>query len=171
MLRGRVQQCGRQGTAAGLTVLTALTSTNSPPPAHTRKRPPDAIGKVIGLGARAVPPAADLALLDEQTRERYRQQCPGWRVVTSGATACIQQEWTVKDAGAAAELVAAIQKLCAEAGHAPAAVEAVGGATVVARLATAALGGLSEADFIVAARVNAMDIAHLLPKKKARFWA
>jgi pterin-4a-carbinolamine dehydratase len=157
-------------------------------------------------------------LLDDATRERLRQQVPGWRVVTApgNGSASIQQEWTAKDAAAAAEMVAKVQEVAAAAGHAPAAVEAVGN-TVVARLSTAALGafvlcfvvvvsllsfpcpkkrmhpstttiptkiqtqpkpktksnigGLTEADFIVAARVNDLDFKPLLAQRKQRFWA
>ena len=32
-------------------------------------------------------------------------------------------------------------------------------------------GGLTETDFIVAARINAISIKDLIPKPKARFWA
>jgi hypothetical protein len=32
-------------------------------------------------------------------------------------------------------------------------------------------GGLTEADFIVAAKINSLDVSSLLPKRKARYWA
>lgn len=32
-------------------------------------------------------------------------------------------------------------------------------------------GGLTENDFIVAAHINCLNVAELLPKRKARFWA
>ncbi|GBF94589.1 hypothetical protein Rsub_06704 [Raphidocelis subcapitata] len=142
-------------------------------------KPPDALGKVIGLAARALPPAAELSLLSEFDRERLRQQVPGWRVVAAAgaaaaagsAGAAIQQEWAVKDAACAARLVDSIRVLAEEQGHAPESVESVGGTTVVARLSTAALGGLTEADFIVAAKINSLDIKELLPQRKQRFWA
>jgi hypothetical protein len=43
-------------------------------------RPPDAIGEHIGLGSRQCQDVAGLQLLDEQLRERLRQQVPGWRI-------------------------------------------------------------------------------------------
>lgn len=135
-------------------------------------KPPDALGKVIGLAARACADAAP-GLLDDSTRERLRQQVPGWRVVTppGGGAMLIQQEWTVKDAESAQRLVDSIGELAKEQGHAPASVEAVGGTTVVAQLTTGGAGGLTEADFILAAKVNSLDLSPLLPKRKQRFWA
>jgi pterin-4a-carbinolamine dehydratase len=83
-------------------------------------------------------------VLDASTRERLRQQVPGWRVVAAGAdaAAAIQQDWTVKDADSAQRLVDSIGEISRSLGHAPASLEAVGGTTVVARLATEALGEL-----------------------------
>lgn len=34
-----------------------------------------------------------------------------------------------------------------------------------------AAGGLTENDFILAAKINALEIADLMPKRKQRFWA
>ena len=105
------------------------------------------MGKVIGLASRACadsPPG----LLDDSTRERLRQQVPGWRVVAppGGGAMLIQQEWAVKDAESAQRLVDSIRTIAQEQGHDPASVEAVGGTTVVAQLTTAAAGGWRDRD-------------------------
>jgi hypothetical protein len=50
-------------------------------------RPPDAIGEHIGLTSRKCQPVEGLALLDEQLRERFRQQVPGWRIQNNAAGA------------------------------------------------------------------------------------
>lgn len=42
---------------------------------------------------------------------------------------------------------------------------------VYADLTTHSLGGLTENDFIMAAKINALDLRDLLPKAKPRFWA
>lgn len=42
---------------------------------------------------------------------------------------------------------------------------------VYADLSTHSLGGLTENDFIMAAKINELDVGDLLPKKKPRFWA
>lgn len=51
------------------------------------RRPPDAIGKHIGLTSRKCQPAEAAQLLDDTRRERYRQQVPGWRVQNNAAGA------------------------------------------------------------------------------------
>lgn len=43
-------------------------------------RPPDAIGEHVGLGSRQCQDVSALQLLEEQLRERLRQQVPGWRI-------------------------------------------------------------------------------------------
>ncbi|KAF8062020.1 DJ1B [Scenedesmus sp. PABB004] len=132
-------------------------------------KPPDAIGEHVGLTSR--PCRADAELLDETRRERYRQQVPGWRIQATPAGAqCIRQEWTARDAGAAKQLVEQLQGIAAQHGHALSSCEAVS-STVVAELTTAAQGGLTENDFIVAAHINAADLKPLLAARKARYWA
>jgi 4a-hydroxytetrahydrobiopterin dehydratase len=136
------------------------------------------MGKYIGLGARECQPAALLAKLDDATLERLRQQVPGWRVVPSSAAApdgaslqCVRREWAARDPAAAEELAARLRGVAQQAGHAPLAV-AVQGAAVAAELATPAAGGLTENDFIVASRLNALEgVDALLEKKRQRFWA
>ncbi len=50
--------------------------------------------------------------------------------------------------------------------------EAAGGALAKRCNARArAAGGLTENDFILAAKINALQLADLLPKAKPRFWA
>lgn len=47
----------------------------------------------------------------------------------------------------------------------------VTGVNVLVELATPAVGGISENDFIVAAKVNQLSLTDLEAKKKARYWA
>jgi hypothetical protein len=55
-------------------------------------RPPDAIGEHTGLGSRQCQDVASLQLLDEQLRERLRQQVPGWRINSNKeGLQCIRQ--------------------------------------------------------------------------------
>lgn len=55
-------------------------------------RPPDAIGKHIGLTSRKCQPEDSVTLLDETLRERFRQQVPGWRVQNNAAGMVRQSE-------------------------------------------------------------------------------
>lgn len=43
--------------------------------------------------------------------------------------------------------------------------------TVVAELTTHAAKGLTENDFIVAAKINDLELSDLMPKRKQKFWA
>lgn len=52
-------------------------------------RPPDAMGEHIGLLSRTCQPLDSLQLLDEQLRERLRQQVPGWRIQNNAAGTCV----------------------------------------------------------------------------------
>jgi len=132
-------------------------------------KPPDAMGKIMGLKSRSCLP--DAPLLEDALRERYRQQVPGWRVQNnSQGKACIRQDWNAKDGAAAAQLQQQITELAAAQNHTISHTDIVGN-TVVVELTTAAAGGLTENDFIVAAHINDMDMTELLAKKKARFWA
>ena len=42
---------------------------------------------------------------------------------------------------------------------------------VKAELSTHAVGGLTTNDFIVAAKINELELSDLLPKRKPKFWA
>jgi hypothetical protein len=103
-------------------------------------RPPDAIGSVIGLKARACTPVDAAQLLEEQFVERYRQQVPGWRIVNNAAgVPSIRQEWTARDAAAAEQLLQQFREVAAAKGHDISLAEAVS-STAVVELTTAAKG-------------------------------
>lgn len=95
---------------------------------------------------------------------------------TSGSASppqqCIRREWAARDAPAAEELAARLRGVVEQAGHAPLSVRAED-ASVACELSTPAAGGLTENDFIVASRLNAVEseVGELLAKKRQRFWA
>ncbi|WIA18001.1 hypothetical protein OEZ85_009488 [Tetradesmus obliquus] len=134
-------------------------------------KPPDAIGEHVGLGSRQCQDVSALQLLEEQLRERLRQQVPGWRINNNKeGLQCIRQEWTAKDGAAAQQLVAKLQEIAQQHGHPLSHAEAIS-STVIAEITTTALGGLTENDFIIADRINSTDLTELLAKRKQRFWA
>ena len=81
--------------------------------------------------------------------------------------------WSAMDDGGASAdaLVARLAAVAAAEGHPVAAMRIVGGVRVEVELATVAAGGVTENDFILAAKLNAIDAADLSPPKRARFWA
>jgi Pterin 4 alpha carbinolamine dehydratase len=99
------------------------------------------MGEHVGLTSRRCRPVDELALLDENIRERLRQQVPGWRITAlpGGEQQCIRQDWTASDADAAAALLARLHGVAESQGHAPVRAEAVG-STVILELSTPAVG-------------------------------
>ena len=133
---------------------------------------PAGLEKLVGLHTKSVTPAAAAALLSVPDAVRLRQQVAGWRLADDGTTpASLSRTWTAKDGAAATALLERLTATAAAEGHAVAKADVVGGTTVAVDLATPAVGGLTEADFIVAAKLNAVDVADLAAPKKARFWA
>ncbi|GIL55619.1 hypothetical protein Vafri_11154 [Volvox africanus] len=137
-------------------------------------KPPDNIKRVLGLSARRCQDnLGSMTVLSQEDRELLRNQVPGWRMATlpAGGNPCIQQSWKLKDEAAAEQMVALVGRVAADEGHADSLTVNRVGTEVVAQLCTVSLGGLTENDFIVASKVNDLNIVDLLPKRKPRFWA
>ncbi|EFJ50527.1 hypothetical protein VOLCADRAFT_109679 [Volvox carteri f. nagariensis] len=138
-------------------------------------KPPDNIKRVLGLSSRSCKDnLASLTVLSGEDRELLRNQVPGWRMATlpgAGGKPCIQQSWKLKDEAAAEQMVERVTGVAAAEGHGDSLTMNRVGTEVVAMLCTASLGGLTENDFIVASKVNDLNIVDLLPKRKPRFWA
>lgn len=112
-------------------------------------RPPDAIGNHVGLKSRKCQDVSSLSLLDENIRDRYRQQVPGWRVHSnSQGVQAIRQEWTARDKDSAQQLVNHIRSVGESEGHAVSHLDVVGESLVVAELSTPALGECVQAAFL-----------------------
>mmetsp|Transcript_34810 Transcript_34810/g.82583 ORF Transcript_34810/g.82583 Transcript_34810/m.82583 type:complete len:235 (+) Transcript_34810:102-806(+) len=134
-------------------------------------KPPDALNKVLGLKSRTCVPLAEAALLDSADAERLRNQVPGWRLETGEAGSCIRSEIRVRSAEAGEEMVRRLEAMSNELGHQINALSLEPNNTVQLQLCTPSLGGLTENDFIVAAKINDMDKSDLTPPKRQRFWA
>lgn len=135
-------------------------------------KPPDAMKQFLGLTARRCQDnQGKLELLTSELVDRLRQQVPGWRVaMEASGKSSIKQEWKAKDADSAQQLIGRFQAVSDAEGH-PISAEIVNGSDVHVTLTTAELGGLTENDFIVAAKLNDLTVADLLQKRRQRFWA
>lgn len=135
-------------------------------------KPPDAISKHIGLTSRnCADNIRKLKLLEESEVNLLRQQVPGWRVLkTSAGFDCISQEYKVKDLSNGVKLISLIAEVVEREGHHPD-IHLTGGDTLLVELCTHSLGGLTENDFIVAAKLNRISTTEFLAKRKPRFWA
>lgn len=92
------------------------------------------------------------------TREEAQQQLEtlqDWRLTEDGQR--IRKDWTVKDFDAAIEFFNQVAKLAEDEGHHPD-LHLQGYRNVAIELWTHAIGGLSENDFIVAAKIDELPI-------------
>lgn len=135
-------------------------------------KPPDGMAEFVGLSSKkCVPCEGGVQAVSEVEMNRLAQQCPGWRVVKNAEGAnCIQHEWKVRNFRAGLDLFQRIGVLAEEEGHHPD-LHLTNFNTVVAEMTTHAAKGLTANDFIMAAKINDLEISDLLPKRKPKFWA
>jgi len=109
--------------------------------------------------------------LDDAEINRLRLQCPGWRVTTNASgVSCITCEWKLRNFVAGLELMKRIGDVAEGEGHHPD-LHLTGYNHLLAEVTTHAVGGLTQNDFILAAKINELEVSDLLPKKKPKFWA
>jgi len=142
-------------------------------------KPPSGIEQFIGLGAMEMTAEGEAALKPEEVWTR-RSRVPGWQVIEEGGLR-IAQTFKLRDGDAAAECLERFRAVeaAAGAGDAPYAFHAARaeGAEATVELRTAAAEGVTQNDFIMAARLNQVDLKDLLPedreqamKKKRMMW-
>ena len=96
--------------------------------------------------------------IEEATR--LLRELPGWELSGSGKK--IRREWTAKDFASAMDFFQEVADLAEEEGHHPD-LHLTGYRNATVELSTHAIGGLSENDFILAAKIN--DLPVKLKKK------
>ncbi|HXF43965.1 MAG TPA: 4a-hydroxytetrahydrobiopterin dehydratase [Candidatus Paceibacterota bacterium] len=102
------------------------------------------VGKTCVACEGSVPP------LSREEAGRYLKETPGWRLLADGLG--IEREFNFRDFGAALAFVNKVAALAENEGHHPDI--HVFYNRVRLELSTHAIGGLSENDFILAAKVN-----------------
>ncbi|CAI5980616.1 unnamed protein product [Closterium sp. NIES-64] len=134
--------------------------------------------RVAGLAARncAPLPAGTQPLAEPGARELLKRVV-GWKLVSEPSGLRLRGEWRVRDEESGGELMRRMgavvegqQEQCGGAQQADMSVEQ--GYVVRVDLHTPAIGGLSglsENDFIIAAKMDLVKVSDLI--KKARFWA
>jgi 4a-hydroxytetrahydrobiopterin dehydratase len=88
--------------------------------------------------------------------ERLVKEVPGWELTADGQR--IARRWVAKDFAAGMEFLNRVAQLAEDEGHHPD-LHLVGYRNVSLELWTHAIGGLSENDFIMAAKINDLAIA------------
>jgi len=88
--------------------------------------------------------------------EALVKEVPGWQIVGDGQR--IRREWRAKNFMAAIEFFNKVADLAESEGHHPD-LHLVGYRNMAVELWTHAIGGLSENDFILAAKINQIPVA------------
>jgi 4a-hydroxytetrahydrobiopterin dehydratase len=105
---------------------------------------------------KCVPCEGGVPRLTEDEVDALLENLPGWTRSEAGQR--IRREWTVKNFLAGMDFFEKIAALAEEEGHHPD-LHLVGYRNVAIELWTHAIGGLSENDFILAAKIDAIPIA------------
>ncbi|GIW87084.1 MAG: 4a-hydroxytetrahydrobiopterin dehydratase [Isosphaeraceae bacterium] len=105
---------------------------------------------------RCVPCEGGVPRLTPEQAAAYLAGLNGWTLTADGQR--IRKEWTAKHFKAAMEFLNRVAELAEEEGHHPD-LHLVGYRQVAIEIWTHAIGGLSENDFILAAKIDTLPIA------------
>lgn len=105
---------------------------------------------------KCVPCEGGVPILSPDEIEHLQPNVPDWQVGEDGRR--IRREWTVKNFLAAIDFFNKVGALAEEEGHHPD-LHLTGYRNVTIELSTHAIGGLSENDFILAAKIDQIPVA------------
>ena len=139
--------------------------------AHIQKIP-EGLKEVIGLSVQEVNEAGDAEIAEEVERERMLRMCAGFQLVKKGMFGtAIVQDVRGKDEASAEQIAGLYRKVAEDAGRAGDLALTVSGEKVSLELSGAATQKVTKNCFIVAARINDVDISALKqPFKNKRYY-
>ncbi|XP_068667290.1 pterin-4-alpha-carbinolamine dehydratase 2, mitochondrial [Aristolochia californica] len=108
----------------------------------------------------------DIRPMLEQSAQELLPKIPGWSLVNEDGKLKLQRSWKVKTFTKGLEFFHAVADLAEAEGHHPD-LHLVGWNNVKIEIWTHSVGGLTENDFILAAKINSLDLQHLLRRKPA----
>ncbi|XP_034697924.1 pterin-4-alpha-carbinolamine dehydratase 2, mitochondrial [Vitis riparia] len=108
----------------------------------------------------------DIRPMTEQAANELIPKVPGWNLVNETDTLKLNRSWKVKSFTKGLELFQAVADVAEAEGHHPD-LHLIGWNNVKIEIWTHAVGGLTENDFILAAKINGLDLQHLLRRKAA----
>jgi 4a-hydroxytetrahydrobiopterin dehydratase len=103
-----------------------------------------------------VPCEGGVPSLTREEAQAFLRSVPGWTITPEGQR--IRREWTAKNFKVAIDFFNRVADLAEEEGHHPD-LHLVGYRQVAIEIWTHAIGGLSENDFILAAKINRLPLA------------
>merc|ERR1712176_385743 len=148
------------------------TSLGNPGTEHIMK-PPEAIKDLVGLSKKKCIPCEgkDVKALTESEADLLRKQVAGWQIEkVENDSLRLKCDYKFKNFVKSLEFFQRIAEVAEAEGHHPD-LHLVGWNKVTVEVWTHSVGGLTENDFILAAKINEIETSDLAPKKKQRFWA
>ena len=132
---------------------------------------PDGLKEVIGLAAQQINEEGNAEVTEDVERERMLRMCPGFQLVKKGMFGqAIAQDVRGKDEAGAEQIAGLYRKVAEDAGRAGDLVVTVSGEKVGLEL-TGADQKLTKNCFLLAARINEVDIAaYKQPFKNKRYY-
>ncbi|ONK82088.1 uncharacterized protein A4U43_C01F35990 [Asparagus officinalis] len=108
----------------------------------------------------------DMRPMTEQSAKEQLSQVHGWNLSTEGGVMKLHRSWKVKSFTKGLEFFQLVADVAEAEGHHPD-LHLVGWNDVKIDIWTHAVGGLTENDFILAAKIGSLQVEHLLRKKPA----
>ncbi|EPS60343.1 hypothetical protein M569_14463, partial [Genlisea aurea] len=107
----------------------------------------------------------DLQPMSEDAAEILLEKIPGWSLVKEEGVQKLRQSWKVKSFTKGVDFMGAVAGVAEEEGHHPD-LHLVGWNNVKVEIWTHAVGGLTENDFILAAKISGLDLLPFLRKQQ-----
>ncbi|KAF7085988.1 hypothetical protein CFC21_089348 [Triticum aestivum] len=108
----------------------------------------------------------DLQAMSEDSAKTLLEQVAGWEVKNEGDILKLHRAWKVKNFAKGLEFFQLVAAVAEEEGHHPD-LHLVGWNNVKIDVWTHSVSGLTDNDFILAAKINELKLGGLLSKKKA----
>ena len=147
-------------------------SLGNPDTEHIMK-PPEAIKDLVGLSKKkcVACEGKDVKALTESEADLLRKQVAGWQIEkVENDSLRLKCDYKFKNFVKSLEFFQRIAEVAEAEGHHPD-LHLVGWNKVTVEVWTHSIGGLTENDFILAAKINEIETSDLTPKKKQKFWA
>ncbi|XP_062095135.1 pterin-4-alpha-carbinolamine dehydratase 2, mitochondrial [Humulus lupulus] len=106
----------------------------------------------------------DLRPMTEEVANHLIQKVDGWNLINEDGKLKLNHSWKVKSFTKGLELFKFVADVAEAEGHHPD-LHLVGWNNVTIEIWTHAVGGLTENDFILAAKINKLELKHLLRRK------